>query len=268
MGEKEAYEVGSTHYTAPTTPVPGTYEASASSPPDLFPFTESEKLPWNVYAGDCRENEPKGVTAGAVEQPTVFFTPGGTGHAAVPMSYVTLNLYKGTKAEAVAKGYLNLETTGSGGKGWPVTITDVKCAGKTPNNESSVSVKHTQETTLGEENGGHLANPFQPFASELELCIAAAGKTYTRSFPDKEVTLPEIPVYMGQKTSKEKATLNSMEEAPITKLEKEYFTEHKISKAEYEAKVNPLKTKKTNRETEETNEALASKVTVGEGACP
>ena len=62
------FEVGSTRYGTGSgelyEPLPGvsipapTYEHTAESKLNLFPFTESENGYWGVYAGDCTENNP------------------------------------------------------------------------------------------------------------------------------------------------------------------------------------------------------------------
>jgi len=243
MSVKPDYEVGSTRYNAPTTvynPIPATssavFEASALSPGNLFPFTSAEPS-WNVYAGDCVENEPKTVTSGEVKPPEkIYVTPGGTTEAKVPTSYVTLNLYKGSEQEVskLANKWENLETTTSR----PVTVTNLKCAGTTPNNESAVSVKHLQATTTGATNGGHLERPFQPFAAEMEMCVAAGGKTYTRKYEDKKLKLEPIPIYMGQKSTQEK-----------TKLHTEEVTAETKANEKRESEENAITTKRTTQET-------------------
>jgi Tfp pilus assembly protein PilV len=245
------FEVGSTNYAAQTwvyKPVPSTYKPSAESPKFLFPFPESEKKPWNVYAGDCVENNPETITSKAIVPTKAYVNPGETKTAVVPTSYVTLNLY--TESEKVVNEHATekwkyLETTGSGGKGWPVTITNHTCASAPapPNNESAPSTKHVQATTINATspgNGGHLADPFQPFGKEFELCVAAGGKTYTRNYEDKEAPPkgPTLPIYMGQKSSQEKKALRIREEkeeaeTQIARINKE--EEPKIKREEKEA---------------------------------
>ena len=57
-----------------------------------------------------------------------------------------------------------------------VKVTNVKCAGTTPNNEPATNVKHEQTTSTGALRGGHLEYPFQPFSSEMQLCVAIATR--------------------------------------------------------------------------------------------
>jgi hypothetical protein len=141
----------------------------------------------------------------------IFVSPGATTAAQVPTSYLTLNLYKGTEKEVAALGagkWKALETI----KSWPATVTNVKCAGTTPNNESAVNNKHVQETTTGAANGGHLVDPFQPFGSEYELCVYVSPNAFMRKYEDKEAKGPILPIYLGQKSTQEKATQRAKEE--------------------------------------------------------
>jgi Tfp pilus assembly protein PilV len=232
------YEVGSTRYATATTvynPIPGTYEAAATSPSDLFPFAETE-APWSVYAGDCVENNPKEVTTGVVKPPEkLFVNAGATTTAAVPTSLVTLNLYKGTEAEATALGtskWKNLETTAR-----PVTITNSECAGTTPNNESTINVKHKQETTSGPAagNAGHLTHPFQPFAAEAELCVYVSPKAYKRTYEDKTLAGPTIPIYIGQRSTQEKSETRIKEEKTEAETQEKRETTEATTKKNAEA---------------------------------
>lgn len=241
MESKPDFEVGSSNYAAPTTlynPLSSTYTPSAESPKFLFPFPASEEKPWNVYAGDCAENNPEKLAG--IKPPTVYVTPGGVLSALVPTSYVTLDLYAGKESEAKSKGVADLETTTSRS----VTITNTKCYGsEPPNNESAPSIKHVQATTINATspgNGGHLANPFQPFGKEFALCVAANGRTYTRKYEDTEAPPkgPVLPIYMGQKSSQEKEALRieaekKEEETKIARIKTE--EEPKIRREEKEA---------------------------------
>ncbi len=265
------FEVGSTRYATPTTvynPLPGTFEATGTTPTNLFPFAEGETS-WSVYAGDCAENNPKEVTGGVVKLPEkVYVTPGGTAVAQIPTSYVTLNLYKGTESEVNALGtskWKSLETATARA----VTVTNLGCAGTVPNNESAISVKHTQQTTTGSLNGGHLARPFQPFGLEQEMCVYVSPNAYIRQYEDKATKGPVIPVYIGQKSAQEQAALRTKEESEKRQWEKEYFVEHKITTTTYNNKVNGQTSARTTRESQETTEATNSKVTVETRAeCP
>jgi hypothetical protein len=291
MEAKPDYEVASTRYAAPTAGIynplsstsSSTYETSGTSPSDLFPFTEAEKSPWSVYAGDCVENNPE-KTGGAVKPSTVYVTPIGVSSVLVPTSYVTLNLYKGNEAQAKAEGWKNFETTTSRS----VTITNLKCAGATaPNNESAPSTKHVQETTINTtspNNGGHLAHPFQPFGKEFELCVYANGKAFRApTYENKEIKGGTPTIYLGQKSTQEKTELRVKEEkietetqekretteaaaktaaiateaTELKKWEKE-FKEGKISEATLNANKATQKAAKTAREnTENTNRKTA-----------
>jgi hypothetical protein len=207
------FELGSTRYGLgtvtfePLPGAPGAYEASATSKSNLFPFLESESGNWSVYAGDCTENNAETISAGSIKLPEkVYVNPGATTTASVPTSYVTLNLYKGTQAEVKAPTWSYLETTTHRA----VTIANTKCAGVTPDNEAPVNVKHTQETTVGTLNGGHLEDPFQPLGKEYALCVFANGKTFIPpKYENKEAKGGTLSIYLGQKSTQEKATLKT-----------------------------------------------------------
>ena len=247
------YEVGSTHYGTPTgtiyAPLPSTYEASATSPSDLFPFAESEAS-WGVYAGDCPENKPEEVTTGKVKAPEkVYVKASLTTTAVVPTSHVALNLYKGTEAEVNALGsskWKALETTTSRA----ATIYDNACAATTPNNESAITTKHAQSTTTGAANGGHLTSPFQPFGTEYELCVYASPNAYTVKYETLTVEGPSLPIYMGQKSAQEKTNQRAAE----VRKEEEKKSEREGKEAEAR---KPRETEEANAkkaaETEETN---------------
>ncbi len=296
------FEVGSTRYNAATTvynPIPGTYEATATTPTNLFPFTEKETS-WAAYAGDCTENNPNTVTSGKVTYPSkVYVSPGATTSATIPTSHVQLNLYTKTESQVNAMGskaWEALETTTSRA----VTVTNSACAeSPAPNNESAVSLKHTVTagTTTGAENGGHLTRPFLPFTPEAQLCVYVSPNAYMRNYEATTLAGPTLPIYLGQKSTQEKATLKTTEvkaeETTKTNREtteqternkwKTQETKKEISNAERKAKEKaqetariPLiaaeeatKTARENKEKEEAKEAENSKVTVETRAsCP
>jgi Tfp pilus assembly protein PilV len=219
------FEVGSTRSQLGTGGVyevlPSTYGSEATSPKEsakypsgnLFPFLEKKitggksegENSWTVYAGDCSLNEPEVITSKAVKvSENVTVHPATTTTVQVPMSYVTFNLYSGTEAQAKAKAHLweALETATS----YPVTITNTKCAGVTPNNEAAIKDEHTQSTTTEAtlpHYGGHLEDPFQPFGS-YSLCvfkkIGSSGTTYTTAsnYENKATPGATVNIYLGQ----------------------------------------------------------------------
>ena len=264
MAAAPDFEVGATKYNPVTSvynPLPGTFEEKATSPSNLFPFLESEKISWSTYAGDCVENNPEKVTGGVVKpQEKVFIAPGETKGVKVPTSLVALNLYNATEKEVTALGaakWKALETA----KAWPVTITNVKCAGTTPNNEAATNVKHEQKTSIGVANGGHLENPFQPFSSEMQLCVAIASlkRTYTRKYKDTELKGPTLPVYIGQKSTQEKETLKkeevkTEETTKTTRETKEANERKQWEKEEKEGKITNAQRKAKETTQKETRE--------------
>jgi type II secretory pathway pseudopilin PulG len=268
------FEVESTHYGAGSgelyEPLPGesgtpsTYQSGVTSKENLFPFTESENGEWGVYAGDCTENNPETITAGAVKLPKkVIVTPGGTTTAQVPMSYVELNVYTPTETAvnklAAGERWKDLET---GATSHLVTITNASCTGSIiPDNETAVKTEHTQETTIGSEYGGHLADPFQAFG-KFELCVSANGKTFTVSkYENKTAKGAELSIYLGQRPTAEVVQEVKEKETAFKAEEAEYKAKegYKNKKAEYESKATEYKSKeayKTKKAEAETKEAV------------
>lgn len=300
MTAEPDFEVGSTRSKLGTGGVyealPGeSYEPTATSPEEpakypngnLFPFlgkTEKEKgeNPWTVYAGDCPSNNPETVTGKVIKGPeNISVSPAlTTSVPKVPMSYVALGLYKlATKSEVEAKthSWEALETTTQ----YPVTITNTKCAGITPDNEATINAKHKQLTTAGATNGGHLEAPFQPFG-EFSLCVYAASskRTYTTSYTNtvnaetKQLQGGTPNIYLGMVSKSERETTKKADEATEkaqeTLWKSEYSVKHTITLAEFNTKENARKAAKTTRENQEKAEVAETKVTVesGKSQCP
>ena len=270
------FEVGSTHYAAPTSlynPVSSTYKPSAESPKFLFPFPESEKKPWNVYAGDCVENNPETITSKAIVPTQVYVNPGETKTAVVvPTSYVTLNLYDEREKvvnEHASEKWKYYET----GTSRSVTITNTKCSGgEPPNNDSapSPSTKHVQATTTGKENGGHLTDPFQPFGKEFELCVLDAeqngGQIYRVKYENKTLlgnNEQPVSIYLPQRPTAEVKTERAAKESAYGTKKSAYETEktkyttelakYNTEKTKYTTELAKYNTEKTKYATEKTN---------------
>jgi|HubBroStandDraft_6_1064221.scaffolds.fasta_scaffold101224_2 Tfp pilus assembly protein PilV len=183
-GEIEATP-GKSYAATATTPISTVYYPSG----DLFPYEGA----WTVYAGDCAENSPEAVDTSQFPKgsnPSVSLTPGGDPTVKVPTSEVTLDVYEGTKA---SKGSLE-------SKSRPVKITDTTCASsKTPDNASSFSTIHTQDTTTGTKPG-HLEAPYQPFGKSFTLCLwdETAQKTYTTTYADETIAGPTLEVFLNE----------------------------------------------------------------------
>ncbi|MFI4985567.1 MAG: hypothetical protein ACHQAV_06250 [Solirubrobacterales bacterium] len=260
MNAAPNYELGSTRGNtgALYEPLPGktgTYEASAVSPRDsaryptgnLFPFIAVEKGYWTVYAGDCPQNQPETVTGNVVKaEENSLVTPGGLTEVKVPMSYVALNLYKFSETKvnglAASERWKDLETTTS----YPVTITNTKCSGSTPNNESAVNDQHTQETTTETTKpkyGGHLEDPFQPFGTEFTLCLldSSLERTYKVKYENKALIGGSVSIYLPQRPTGE-----------VVKEREEKESAYKAKEAAYKAKEAAYKTKETAYKTKET----------------
>jgi len=155
---------------------------------DLFPFPGTGK--WLVYAGDCPKNNvaetanPEKLKEG--EQ--VLIEPGKTATVKVALSYVTLNIYKGTSAKP--------ETLSA--EALPVRITDTECeASGTPLNAKKLLVAHEQKSTTT----GHLENPFQPFG-KYSLCVYSAKEkaNYTVKYTNETQAGSTRNIYLKSPT--------------------------------------------------------------------
>jgi type II secretory pathway pseudopilin PulG len=181
-GEIEATP-GKSYAATATTPISTVYYPSG----DLFPYEGA----WTVYAGDCAENSPEAVDTSQFPKgsnPSVSLTPGGDPTVKVPTSEVTLDVYKTTKAA----GGGGLESVLR-----PVKITNTACASsKTPDNASSFSTIHRQDTTTT----GHLEAPYQPFGKAFTLCLwdKETQRTYTTTYGDEAIAGPTLEVYLGE----------------------------------------------------------------------
>jgi Tfp pilus assembly protein PilV len=229
------------------------YEETATSPEstkypagNLFPFPETEgNGKWQVYAGDCKANNPEGLPT-PIAAPTTYVQPAQPVEVPVPTSRIALNVYKGFEKEVAklgAEAVKNLETTEAQ---W-ITITNTECASTTPDNETIVSTKHTQYTTTEATRshyGGHLEAPFQPFGA-YQLCLYSKEKkkTYTVTGADNTVEGTAQNIYLAQLSIQEREELKKAEE-----------TKEAEAKAKRIAEEAPAKTK---REKEETTEREA-----------
>jgi Tfp pilus assembly protein PilV len=152
--------------TSITTPI----ETAGTKYPhgNLFPFPAPGA--WDVYAGACTANNPHTLNA-AISESTVDVTGATTQAVTVPVPYMLLNVYTGTK---VTPGSFQEATA------YPVTITNTACKSLTPDNETAINepeetqfqtVSNSTNSTTWPEYGGHLEHPFLPFG-EGELCLA------------------------------------------------------------------------------------------------
>ncbi len=226
-----------------------TTQISAASYPkgNLFPFPAEKS--WAAYAGDCTANDPEEITKALttkVTDPAVQVHPAEATAVSVPTTYVLLNVYKKTKAEITAlgtNGWKELETTTR----YPVTLTNVKCEGVKPDNETAIKNEHVQGTTTGSIWGGHLEAPFQPYG-EYEMCLFAGSKTYTPKtrYTNKEAAKKtEVNIYLGEPSKAEKETVRVESE---TKTKEKRVSEEATTRKTAETKENETQTK---RETEE-----------------
>jgi type II secretory pathway pseudopilin PulG len=137
----------------------GTY-ASTARLAGLFPFqTSGGPNPYKVYAGDCAANSPK--TVANIEEPSAQVEPNGTVKPKIEVPALNLTVYKGA---TTGEGLLTAATSAS--------IINKACS----------STTHPVKIT----STGLLEQKYQPYANELQLCVAALiGSTYyknTQSF--------------------------------------------------------------------------------------
>jgi prepilin-type N-terminal cleavage/methylation domain-containing protein len=277
MEKPPKYEVGSTrgefisasglYEPLPGVPVketPPTYLATVTSPQttyypqgDLFPFPESEgEGAWEVYAGDCKANDPETLKVPGISVERKWVTSGApaTLFKEVPLSRVALNVYKNRESEVAALGseaVKDLETKNK----LTATITDTSCASIAPNNETTVKTEHKQYTSVGEAYGGHLEFPFQPFGA-YQLCIynSEAQKTYTVKGEDLTVAGTSQNIYLPQHSPEEANTLKEEEEAKEKAAETKRKTEESQAREKREKEEAPAREK---REKEEATQKAA-----------
>lgn len=162
-------EAGNGYAQSATTPIYTSYPKG-----DLFPFpyssTEAEhKSKWQVFAGDCKENNAHAIDSEATNGEAVV-TAGGTTEVSVPMTNLTLDVYTGTSGTTVEA------------KEPTVKITNTACeSAAAPNNASAANIVHEQKLT----KTGNLKYPYQPFGAE-KLCLA--GESTTKTVSGKKVT--------------------------------------------------------------------------------
>ncbi len=220
---------------------------------NLFPFSSQS---WETYAGDCPKNNPGTVTESQSEKiaaEKVVVERAGTTTAAVPMSYVLLNVYSGTEKEPKS-----LESTA-----YAVKITDTECEGyATPLNAFGATLAHSQLTS-GE---GHLTAPFQPFGN-ASLCLynPSVSRTYKVSYDNLTVAGSKRNIFLGELSGSEKlakreaektalATRKSKLETEISKRQTEEANLKKAAEAEASAKKTRETTEANERKTWEAEE--------------
>jgi Tfp pilus assembly protein PilV len=163
---------------------------------DLFPFTQA----WSVYAGDCVKNSPAaGANPEKIEPVSAVVTAGKTTTVKVPLSRITLNVYKGTT-----------EGEGLTAEALPARVTNTECvASSAPNDAVKLNAIHEQKTTTT----GHLEYPLQPFGS-FTLCVYSAKekKNYTVKYVNETKAGPTRKIFLkGSTTGEQTVTANPAE---------------------------------------------------------
>lgn len=150
------------------------YATSASTSDTLSPYSTN----WTVYAGDCTSDNAATMSSNAVEDGSVKVIGGQTVEVDVPMSYVELAVYKGTKSSPGSPAEVS----------YPVKIVDPLCTQATTD-------EHEQSTTTS----GHLTHPYQPFG-KFTLCLyeSSSKKTYTVAYENKTEAGSTVHIYLGE----------------------------------------------------------------------
>jgi Tfp pilus assembly protein PilV len=260
-GGEENYSAETGKYATSTTTAMGARYSTG----DLFPFLEPSR--WLVYSGDCVANNAHAIDS-AVADGEVLVKAGTTVEVAVPISRTALVAREGT---------LKSPSTPVGGL--QVKITNTACnASALPNSASQLHLTREQKTT----SEGLLEFPYQPFGA-YEVCVAnkTTKKRYKYSGSNTTPAGSAPAIYLGAKSSTEKAELKAKREgeeaATKTKREKEAkeakekreseeatakskrVTEEKPAKEKWETETKNEETTKKNEETtkktRETKEA-------------
>jgi prepilin-type N-terminal cleavage/methylation domain-containing protein len=156
--------------------------ASLNATPIVFPFPSSGGTPpgsgpYTVFAGDCEANNPRSVTGASTEiDPKAQVEPNKTEEPTtkVELPKVTANVYEGANATSpLLASAEHAMIINKGCETAPLVRTSTGTA--------SPPYKH--EVTI---SGGHLleSQSFQPYATELELCVVE--KKGTKYYKDKE----------------------------------------------------------------------------------
>jgi Tfp pilus assembly protein PilV len=162
-------ESGSGYALSATTPIYTSYPKG-----DLFPFPYSStgtehKAKWQVFAGDCKENNAHALDSEVTNGEAVV-TAGNTSEVSVPMADLILDVYTGTTG------------TTAEAKEPTVKITDTACeSAAAPNNASAANIVHEQKLSTT----GNLKYAYQPFGKE-KLCLV--GENTTKTVSGKKIT--------------------------------------------------------------------------------
>jgi prepilin-type N-terminal cleavage/methylation domain-containing protein len=131
----------------------------------LFPFA---KASYSVFAGDCESNNPQVVT-GTTEPTTVLVPANGNPEVNVYLPKVSVTLYEGTSTTTPKVLASSVEHA---------MIINPNCKGK-PERTGTVPYEHEVKFT-----NGSLEQHFQPYASELLLCMVVhKGSKYFKLEP-------------------------------------------------------------------------------------
>lgn len=188
------------------TPPPENFVKGTAGPPPVktltltpvFPFAEP-KAPGNpeaytVYAGDCEANDPSKVTAGVVPLTSAnkaLVEPGQIAKVKPEVPADNLTVFEGIAA-----------TPGNALEGAEYAyITNPACSAASAQGIAKVTYQHKVAITTGALTlKGHLAPKYQPYATELELCVVAkigTSKWYRNIFVIKNTQKQGFPAGSG-----------------------------------------------------------------------
>jgi type II secretory pathway pseudopilin PulG len=141
---------------------PATYATEATLAEVLFPFRNTSTKPtkpaeYTVFAGECENDSPEKLSTGAIKNPTIQVEPGATSSVAVPLSELSITVDTGTSSASPGTALSSPEKA---------MIINKSCEKATAREPATITYKHEAELASGK-----LVHPFQPFSSELELCI-------------------------------------------------------------------------------------------------
>lgn len=188
---------GEEHYT----PLAGSPATTATTPIHSPGYPAGDLFPWStakyvVYAGDCTANSPTATSnPEALKPQEATVAPGATSKVTIPLSQVTLNVYKGTVGTPETLTTENL----------PVQLTDSECASATPDNAAKGVYVHEQKLS-----NGHLEYPYQPFG-KYSLCVYSSTlkKNYTVTYTNETQAGSTRNIYLKSGTEGEQTVESS-----------------------------------------------------------
>jgi Tfp pilus assembly protein PilV len=186
---------------------PTTYAEEITFHEVLFPFRNTSTKPtkpaeYTVFAGECENDSPEKLSGGTIKNPTVQVEPGATNTKPVEVELpeVSITVDTGTSSSSPGTALSKPEKA---------MIINKSCEKATAREPTTITYKHEMELT----SSGTLVHPFQPFSSELELCIVMKKSTsayykYEATFANTSASGVKVgTVYMESQTKSTTAPL-------------------------------------------------------------